>query len=197
MKKAIGLSIFIIAIILILLGLQLYSNKTSSQIEQYKYDVISTDGSVEIRSYEPALFTSVVLPSNTYKKSSSQGFRTLAGYIFGGNENSEKIAMTSPVTMSLGDSMQMMFKVPEEYDKDQLPKPNDSQIKFEEVPAKRMAAIRFGGWSNDKKIEEHKKELLDYLNKNNIPHSDNFLFYGYNPPYEIFNRRNEVLVELI
>jgi hypothetical protein len=197
MKKYIGLSIIIIAIVLILIGLKLYSNKTNSEIEKYEYSIIKTDGDIEIRNYEPALFTSVTLPSNTYKKSSNQGFRVLAGYIFGGNEDSEKIAMTSPVSMSLGDSMQMMFKVPKEYNKDELPKPNDDQIQFVEVPAKKMAAIQFGGWSNDEKIEENKRKLTEYLNSNKIPYTDNFFFYGYNPPYEIFNRKNEVLVELM
>jgi hypothetical protein len=38
-----------------------------------------------------------------FKEASSQGFSILAGYIFGGNKENEKIAMTSPVTMSLED----------------------------------------------------------------------------------------------
>ena len=49
----------------------------------------------------------------------------LAGYIFGGNDKEEKIAMTSPVAMSLKDSTTMLFLVPKKYTRDNLPVPND------------------------------------------------------------------------
>jgi hypothetical protein len=58
------------------------------------------------------LFTAVKLSTKEFKEASSQGFSILAGYIFGGNKENEKIAMTSPVTMSLEDSMTVMFMVP-------------------------------------------------------------------------------------
>ena len=64
--------------------------------------------------------------------------------------------MTSPVSMSLGDSMTMMFMVPKKFNKDMLPKPNQSGIEFKEEPAKTVAAIRFNGWANDSKIEKYK-----------------------------------------
>ena len=38
-------------------------------------------------------------------------------------------------------------------------------------------------------MNEIVKEKLSYINK--------FSFLGYNPPYEVMNRRNEVVVELI
>ena len=38
-------------------------------------------------------------------------------------------------------------------------------------------------------MNELVKEKLNYINK--------FSFLGYNPPYEVMNRRNEVVVELI
>ena len=53
----------------------------------------------------------VQMPSNKYRKTSSKGFSILAGYIFGGNDKEEKIAMTSPVAMSLKDSTTMLFLV--------------------------------------------------------------------------------------
>ena len=96
----------------------------------------------------------VKLPSGKYKGASSKGFRILAGYIFGKNQKEEKISMTSPVSMSLEDSMTMMFMVPKNIRKEELPKPNESKIEFTEEPAKKMAAISFGGWANDEKIQK-------------------------------------------
>jgi len=155
-----------------------------------KYDTF------EIRSYEASLFTSVKLTVNEYKDASSKGFSILAGYIFGGNETKEKIAMTSPVAMSLGDSMTMMFMVPKKFDKQTLPQPDQSRIEFREEPAKTVAAITFGGWANDEKIAKYKTQLKAALDAKGISYTNRFYFLGYNPPYEIFNRKNEIIVEL-
>jgi len=104
--------------------------------------------------------------------------------------------MTSPVVMSLQDSMTMMFMVPRKYDKDMLPKPNRSDIEIKEEPAKILAAITFNGWANDTKIEKQKQQLKAALDAEGIKYSNQFYFFGYNAPYEVFNRKNEVLVEL-
>ena len=66
------------------------------------------------------LFTSVKLPVSDYDKASGKGFSILAGYIFGGNDKNEKISMTSPVTMTLEDSITMMFMVPKKFKKETL-----------------------------------------------------------------------------
>ena len=142
------------------------------------------------------MFTSVQLSGNTYKDASSKGFSILAGYIFGGNDKNEKIAMTSPVAMSLQDSMTMMFMVPKKFNKETLPQPNQSQIQFQEEPAKTVAAITFGGWANDEKIEKYKQILKSALDAEGITHTNRFYFLGYNPPFEVFNRKNEIIVEL-
>jgi len=48
-----------------------------------------------------------------------------------------------------------------------------------------------------KKIERYKTILKEELTKANIKHSNQFSFLGYDPPYQVENRRNEVVVELI
>ena len=77
-----------------------------------------------------------------------------------------------------------------------LPKPNQSSIEFKEEPAKIMAAICFSGWANDTKIEKYKQHLKAALDAEGIKYSNKFYFFGYNAPYEVFNRKNEVIVEL-
>jgi hypothetical protein len=192
-------------IILIILGIlvlgfvivQIYAMKSQSSIENYPYRIVKSFSKFEIRNYEATLFTSVKLTANNYKEASGKGFSILAGYIFGGNETNEKIAMTSPVSMSLEDTMTMMFMVPKKFRKEDLPKPNQSNIEFREEPSKTMAAITFGGWANSNNIEVYKNKLKTALEEEGIPYSNKFYFFGYNPPFEILNRRNEVLVELI
>ncbi len=191
-------------IVLILLGvifiafvvIQIFAFNSQRNIETYPYVINKKYNTFEIRSYEKTLFTAVKLSTTGYKNSSSKGFSILAGYIFGGNERNEKISMTSPVAMTLEDSMTMMFMVPKELKKEMLPKPNQSLIKFKEEPAKTVAAISFSGWANDKKIEKYKQKLKSALDAEGIAYADRFYFLGYNAPYEVFNRKNEVVVEL-
>ena len=193
------MKILIILLLIILIAftfIQLYFIHAQRNIERYPYVVKKKYKRFEIRNYETTLFTSVKLSTKGYKNSSSKGFSILAGYIFGNNERNEKIAMTSPVSMSLEDSMTMMFMVPKKFNKDMLPKPNQSVIEFKEEPAKTVAAIRFSGWANDTKIEEYKQHLKAALDAEGIKYSNRFYFFGYNAPYEVFNRKNEVIVEL-
>lgn len=182
-------------LVLVFVIAQLFALKTQKNIETYSYVVVKKYDNFEIRNYESKLFVSVKMPTNRYESASSNGFSILAGYIFGNNKTNEKIAMTSPVTMSLEDSMTMMFMVPEK-NKETLPEPNSKEIKFCKEPSKTVAAITFGGWADQNKIDFYKKKLIDAMDSNNISYTDKFHFLGYNAPYETYNRRNEVIVEL-
>ncbi|MFK7949505.1 MAG: heme-binding protein [Saprospiraceae bacterium] len=183
-------------VVAVFLAIQIFAMSSQKNIETYPFKVVKKYDNIEIRNYEASLFTSVKLSSNEYEKASSSGFSILAGYIFGGNATNEKIAMTSPVAMTLEDSMTMMFMVPQKFNKDNLPQPNQSQIQFKQEPAKTVAAISFGGWANDEKIEKYKQQLIDELEKKGINYTNHFYLLGYNPPYEILNRKNEIIVEL-
>ena len=189
-------TISLVVILIALIFVQLYFIHAQINIETYPYVVKKKYKQFEIRSYESTLFTSVKLSTKGYKNSSSKGFSILAGYIFGNNDRNEKISMTSPVSMSLEDSMTMMFMVPKKFNKDILPKPNQSGIEFKEEPAKTVAAIRFSGWANDTKIEKYKQNLKVALDAEGIKYSNQFYFFGYNAPFEVFNRKNEIIVEL-
>jgi hypothetical protein len=192
--KVVLIIVAILAIIFIII--QVYAMKSQSGIEQYPYKVVKTYNDFEIRNYEASLFTSVKLTTSDFKKGSSEGFSMLGGYIFGGNEENEQIAMTSPVAMSLEDSMEVMFMVPKAFDKNSLPKPNESKIEFKEMPAKTVAAITFGGWANDSKIKANKEKLKAALEAEGVSYSNRFYLLGYNPPFEVLNRKNEIIVEL-
>lgn len=187
----ISISILIIAIA------QIYLSRSTQQTQQHSYKVIKKFDKFEIRKYDAALFSSVKLNKKGYKESSSEGFRILAGYIFGDNETKEKIAMTSPVVMELGDTSKMMFMVPKNYNLKNLPNPKNSKIVFEKEEEKFIAAIRFDGWADDEKIEKYKTILMNELVKEKLSYINKFSFLGYNPPYEVMNRRNEIVVELI
>jgi len=197
MKKMNILYITISLIVFLLIVSQLYAVNETNKIEMYPYTVVKNYGAFEIRRYEPANFTSVTMAGKTYDETANRGFRTLAGYIFGGNETNEKIAMTSPVAMSMGDSVTMKFLIPSDKKMETLPKPNSSNIQFTSEPEKTLAAIKFGGWANDKRIAEYTDKLKEQLKKNGIAYTGKFSYLGYNPPFMLVNRRNEIVVEIV
>ena len=176
---------------------QAFISGSMSKIEKYKYTVLKEFDDFEVRQYEAAMFSSVKMNAKTYEETSSSGFRVLAGYIFGGNDKNEKIAMTSPVVMEMGDTTKMSFMVPSNLKENELPKPNKGRIYFEKQAPKVMAAIRFGGWANDDRIEKYKQKLSLELEKQGLKHTGKFNYLGYNPPYALIARRNEVVVELV
>lgn len=188
--------IIIGVIFFLFVGSQIYFYASSHNIEGYKYVVTKSYKGFEVRKYEASLFTSVKLDTDLYQKASSKGFSILGGYIFGKNEKKEQISMTSPVKMSLEEEMIVQFLVPKNFTKENLPKPDNASIEFIEIPEKKMAAITFSGWANDKKIEKYKLQLIALLDKYQIKYTNNFSLLGYNPPFELFFRKNEIIVEL-
>lgn len=175
---------------------QLFTSRATSNIEMYPYKVVKSFDAFEIRVYEPANFSYVTMDQASYEETSRSGFRALAGYIFGNNQQQEKIAMTSPVAMTMEDSVTMMFMVPAAYKLEDLPRPNDPNVKFKQEPEKYVAAIRFGGWANDRKIKKYTEQLKSLLKSNDIQYLSHFSYLGYNPPFALIGRRNEIMVEI-
>jgi hypothetical protein len=193
MKTAI---IIFLALAAIFVFVQAYMAKTTSDTEQQKYEVIESDGNFEIRYYPSAIMASVSV-DGSYSNSSGVGFRILAGYIFGSNSEDMKIPMTAPVHMQQDSSGYFMsFVLPSGYTMDNLPVPDNGQIRLHESNPAHMASIRFGGFASDEKIEEHRESLLNYLLERGIAFEEPFTFLGYNPPYQMVNRRNEVMVKI-
>jgi hypothetical protein len=185
----------------------------SSRVEQTAYTVVQTEDDYEIRLY-PAHIVAQTTVTGPYADALNQGFRIIAGYIFGGNSRKESIAMTAPVVeqKSSGESIAMTapvvasiegtshiiaFGMPQSYTLATLPVPTDSRVKIVSVPEKRMAAIRFSWFRSDARIQSKKQELLAALTRDNISVLGEPQYAGYNgpwtPPWMI---RNEILVEV-
>ena len=185
----------VVFIAVIIFGLVMYSF-TFKDIETPKYAVIKTIDKVEIRKYPNLILAQTKLGSTEYKSSGNNGFRTVANYIFGGNSKQQKIAMTAPVIMNMGDSASMSFVMPSEYEMDDLPKPASDQVQIRKQESKTLAVLRFGGYSDDEKIQKYAERLEEILNENNIKVIGALLYMGYNAPWDVVNRRNEVAFEV-
>ena len=187
------------------------SGPIMSDVEQAKYTVVQTDHDFEIRDYAPSLAAEVEV-SGDRKEAISEGFKTIADYIFGNNQSSDKVAMTAPViqeqsqTIAMttpviqegdGKSWQVRFIMPSQYTLEMLPKPNNASVKIVELPAKRFAVIRFSGVPDNDDLKEKTEHLTDWLKQNNLKTVGKPVYAFYNPPWTLpFLRRNEVLIEI-
>ena len=168
-----------------------------ASIEKQKYRLVQSEKEYEIRYYPSAMLATIYSPAKSYRQISTPGFRTLAGFIFGGNESNTKIAMTSPVHMDINDSASTMsFVMPSKYDDQSLPRPRDSRVKLEKSQAEYVAVLKFGGYANDEKIKRYTGKLREALEKKDISYSGNFRYLGYNPPYQFIGRKNEIIVSV-
>jgi hypothetical protein len=163
----------------------------ASATENPKYELLQRFENIEIRHYEPMIM------AVTHTKNSS-GFQRLAGYIFGGNEASQKIAMTSPVANRQTDrGMQTAFMMPSQYSLEQLPTPNKDNINFVEVPAKNVAVIVFSGWANNDSVNQQHKLLQQFLTEQGYSSTGTPIINQYDDPWTPADRRtNEIHYEL-
>ena len=145
---------------------------------------------IEIRAYAPRVMAVTGMDEDT-----DGGFRVLAGYIFGGNAEEEKIAMTAPVQQSMAGEKEMAFMMPAEYALEDLPAPEDQRVSFREAPAYTAAVIQFSGWASAEKADEKWQQLRGFLISEGIDITGEPTLNQYNPPWTLpFMRRNEIIV---
>ncbi len=183
--------------------------------ETPKYTVISQDGDFEIRQYEPRIIAEVTVTGDL-DTASGEGFRTLAGFIFGNNhpanqpevtvsaESNQKIAMTAPVTIepaklettfTQSRQWRVEFTMPSQYNLNTLPIPNNSAIKIKEVPRKTYAVVRYSGLNTEHRINEETQRLFAWIDSHNLVATGTPELARYNPPWTLpMFRRNEILI---
>jgi hypothetical protein len=182
-------------IILLFLFFQSYTVISSKKTETQAYKVVRTEKDFEIRYYPAVTMATILSAEKSYKSLGNQGFRKLAAYIFGGNEEKQKIAMTTPVHMAVNDSSATMsFVMPATLNTSNLPKPQNDEILLQTKPEEYVAAIRFGGFASEKDIKKYSEKLENALKSASIQLVGHFRVLGYNPPYQLFGRRNEIIV---
>jgi hypothetical protein len=185
--------------------------------EEPKHRVLEKRDEFEIRLYEPQVVAETVVEGE-FGGGGNEGFRRVAGYIFGGNDGGRKIAMTAPVAQErrpgesdgmkiamtapvaqqkTGEGWTVAFIMPSEHTLATLPKPNDARVTLREVPARRVAAVTFSGTWGAERFDTVARELLAKLDAAGFTPAGPPVYARYNPPWTPwFLRKNEVLVPL-
>ncbi|XP_023695989.1 heme-binding protein soul2 [Paramormyrops kingsleyae] len=129
------------------------------------------------------------------------GFMKLYGYTDGENERSQKIPMTLPVIVATSqsdkenDRLSISFYVPPNLD---LPAPTNADVESLDRPEGRVFVRAFGGIASESDWLENVSELREYLLKEGKEFdAKNYVAAGYDPPWKLFFRHNEVWIPAV
>ena len=180
--------------------------------EQPRYAVLDRIGdNIEIRQYGPRVAAETIVDTSKSDNARGDAFRLIAGYIFGANKTSEKVAMTSPVEISApgtkiamtapvevnksGSGLVMRFFMPSKYSIEQLPEPTDTRVKLTLMPPTTIAVLRFSGSTGDSAVSIRTAELVSALQSSKRKTAGPATAFFYNPPWTLpFLRTNEVVI---
>jgi len=195
-------------------------------LETPDYDVVvsrdSSQKKIEIRRYKPYSVCAVTMnkprPSDAESRtdakiqmkemSGASSFGALAGYLFGKNDQSTPMKMTTPVltTPNSKDEKQMEFVLPSEYwNSDSLmaaPQPlSGSGVTLQQKESEERAVLLFGGYATKKEVEKRKQELTAALTKDcdwKAEGEEEATLAQYNDPFTVpWRRLNEVSVKVV
>lgn len=179
-------------------------------VEEAKYSVVRRDGAFELRDYAPQILAETVV-AGAFEEAGNEAFNRLFRYISGGNRSRSNVAMTAPVSQErTGEKIAMTtpvsqqpaqgrwivsFTMPASYSLETLPEPDDPQVRLREVPARRMAAVRYSGRWSEAAYLGHRRELESWVRSQGLRSVGEPLWARYNSPFAPwFLRRNEILV---
>ena len=179
-------------------------------IEEATYNVVKKDDKFEIRDYAPQILAETVVEGNL-EQAGNKAFNKLFRYISGDNRSRDKMAMTAPVSQeAIGEKIKMTapvgqqrvqdrwavsFMMPVSYTLDALPEPEDPDVTLRQVPARRMAAVRYSGFWSEKNYLRYKMELESWIHERGLTIVGDPVWARYNPPFTPwFLRRNEILI---
>ena len=163
-------------------------------IEEPSYETLRVYGGFEVRRYGSTV-QARLQTAGTGLNGTSKGVRRIAGYIFGGNQSNQRIAMTAPVQMWDSEEGSMMsFTMPSEHSLEDLPSPNDEGVQIVEVDEYVVAVLSFSGFSRTSKARRLIAKLETLVKGAGMTASGAPILAVYDNPGTTlpFMRRNEV-----
>lgn len=178
----------------------LFLVKLSLAIEKPDHEVLSSlDANTEIRKYLPSKWVSTSTRANCMNIDSQRNvlFARLFAYISGQNDKNKKIEMTAPVLNEIKQIDQqnclftMRFYIPKQ---DQLNTPVPTGDAFlTDLGETTVAVSKFGGYATMNDFTQHSASLKQRLGSDVSKYdSQTLITAGYNSPYEMIQRTNEV-----
>jgi hypothetical protein len=155
-------------------------------------------GDLELRHHAPRVEAHTRIPALDFETALDEGFRRLAGYIFAGNDRHQSLAMTTPVmAVPRASSHSIAFVMPPGYGRSALPRPRDERVTLLEIPARRIAALRFRGRYTGENFLAQTRRLHELVIAADLDTTGQPIFAGFDPPSTLpLLRRAEIWIEL-
>jgi hypothetical protein len=162
---------------------------------------------IETRAYESKQWASTTVMGTDLDTAMDTGFQRLFDYISGANEAGSKINMTAPVLNKItpgagpncDTTFEISFFVPYNLQGETPPKPTSDLVYTQTLPKMNVAVKEFGGFAKSKEIIAEAAELESSVGKAEDIEAENeeiWYYAGYDPPFRLTNRHNEVWVPL-
>ncbi|KAJ0026857.1 hypothetical protein NQD34_017857 [Periophthalmus magnuspinnatus] len=175
----------------------------SSGLQNPKFTAAEKQGQdYETRTYHATKWVSTSLTGMDWDAAMGTGFRRLFKYIGGTNQNKVKVEMTAPVSCfvepgegpTCESKFTVSFYIPEEHQATP-PEPTDPDV-FIEHRKEFTAYVRtHGGFSNEQMKRDELLKLVESLKRDGVEFVDQpFYVAGYDSPFKLTNRRNEVWI---
>ncbi|GAS88085.1 SOUL family heme-binding protein [Mycolicibacterium brisbanense] len=165
-------------------------------VEEPPHTARSLVPGVQIRHYGPRIAAETRIHANE-EAARSAGFRRLARYIFGANQQREAIAMTMPVGQQGSEqrSWVIRFYLPTGSTLQSLPTPDDEHVALVELAPETVAVLRFSGDRGPSRIAEKTRQLRETLRDYGFAPVGEPSAWFYDPPWTLAClRRNEIAI---
>lgn len=161
------------------IGWTLWTSTARHRLDQPRYRVLGHRGELELRRYEGHLVASTDV-DGPFDEARREARWRLEGYLSGRNVGARQLPSTTPVEqqrtppellpplssitqldMALGvERWRMSVMMPADADLETLPRPYDSRVRLERVPARTVAALRFSGRASVERLDALRDELM-------------------------------------
>jgi len=163
--------------------------------ERPNFRVILTDGDFQLRAY-PMLVVAGTEIVGARRSAIQRGIKVLSDYILGRSREGEAIAMTTPILSDRQSDgrWRTRFIMPGKWTRASLPEPGP-EVTIDEVPARRVAAIRFSGKVDERILTAHEQVLRQWIEDKglHIAGLPEHAYYG-SASTPALLRRTEVLI---
>lgn len=183
-----------------------------ARVAEPAFTILERDGDFEVRAYVARVVAETVVDRD-WSQSGNEGFRRLAGFIFGKNNRRAKLAMTAPVgqraesrTMAMaapvaqraqGSAWVVSFTMPEGETLESLPLPLDEHVTLRGLAPQRFAVVRFSGRCTEATLRERTEALRRWTLARGFSTVGEPEVNRYDPPWTLwFLRRNEIWLAL-
>ena len=174
-----------------------FSMATSETLKNPEFILVEKHGDIEVREYSEYVIAKTSISQGDMELNNNM-FRTLAGYIFGGNNKSQSIPMTAPViTKNDESSYDMIFFMLDANKPEDLPLPNSRNVSIEMMDLGKTISITFGMWATDSRVKYYKTKLDKHIKDNNIQIKSPLMVAQYNSPWAMPPfRKNELIYKI-